>query len=558
MNAFIWFNFTAFAVYICLLLAVGNAETDEESDLFEGDIKVPMEMIKDHYNFSGVPVDLLKDLFGNKNNYSENTRTKRGAGSNVRLWNNGIVRYKISAGMSSYVRKNIRTAMVIMQQETCLTFVSVNSGDYIEFVNTDTGCYSPVGRQIGRQIINLENPNCNSVGLILHEIMHAIGFWHEQSRPDRDQYVNIHNENIIPSDRSQFMKRKNTEINSLNSTYDYGSIMHYPDTAFHVKNCRKSNCKTITINNFWEYRKQGSPRLGQSTNLSSEDVKQVNRLYSCPKIPIAQLKVHVRYARNLPDTDLIWNDPDPYVRIYAAQSYSNSVTKRTNIKSGTTNPNWYQWIDFGCQRWRFMYMQIWDSDVNPDDAMSDGQLTNLIAGSYSNQRHAAHNNGYLYYDYSLVADGNDCSPNPCLNGGVCTDGCCSYTCHCSYGYTGTRCQYSTGNLRVTANYARNLPDRDGWLNDSDPYMEVIATDVFGKCTTKRTRYISGNLNPNWVQVLYFGTGAWTNIQVRVYDADNNSDDALSNRETFYLTRGTRNNIRHNCHRGFATFNYSFQ
>ena len=61
-------------------------------------------------------------------------------------------------------------------------------------------CYSSVGVhywKTGSQDISLGN-GCNHQGVIMHEMMHAAGFWHEQSRYDRDQYVEIIWENIQP------------------------------------------------------------------------------------------------------------------------------------------------------------------------------------------------------------------------------------------------------------------------------------------------------------------------------------------------------------------------
>lgn len=57
-------------------------------------------------------------------------------------------------------------------------------------------CYGSVGRHGGPQILNL-GKGCNSVGVILHELLHSLGFWHEQSRSDRDKFVRILLENVF-------------------------------------------------------------------------------------------------------------------------------------------------------------------------------------------------------------------------------------------------------------------------------------------------------------------------------------------------------------------------
>ena len=52
-----------------------------------------------------------------------------------------------------------------------------------------------IGRRGGRQVVSI-GKNCDRVGIIIHELMHALGFWHEQSRPDRDEHITIHLDDI--------------------------------------------------------------------------------------------------------------------------------------------------------------------------------------------------------------------------------------------------------------------------------------------------------------------------------------------------------------------------
>jgi len=58
-------------------------------------------------------------------------------------------------------------------------------------------CFSSLGDQQKGQILSL-GPGCDHKAVIEHELLHALGFYHEQSRTDRDDYVDIWLDQVTP------------------------------------------------------------------------------------------------------------------------------------------------------------------------------------------------------------------------------------------------------------------------------------------------------------------------------------------------------------------------
>ena len=104
-------------------------------------------------------------------------------------------------------------------------------------------------------------------------------------------------------------------------------------------------------------------------------------------------------------------------------------------------------------------------------------------------------------------------------------------------------------------YGRNLPDEDVGLNNSDPYVEIIAEGTFVRRVTSSK---GGDQSPDWNENLYFGTGTWKTFKIRVWDSDLNADDPLSRQRTLTVQPGSHVHIRFNCYSGYIVYDYHFQ
>jgi hypothetical protein len=171
--------------------------------------------------------------------------------------------YKIDAGLIEPTRVII--AIQHITENTGWTFTpQTTEDDYINFIDSD-GCWSYIGRRGGSQDVGLSE-YCD-IGAVIHEIVHAIGVHHEQTREDRDSYVNIDFDNI-PSNRHHNFA-KNTLFNK--GDYDYNSIMHYDQFAFAEDNTKKTIIPTNSLS--------GICHIGQRNELSLLDIEHVNSLF---------------------------------------------------------------------------------------------------------------------------------------------------------------------------------------------------------------------------------------------------------------------------------------
>ncbi len=179
------------------------------------------------------------------------------------LWPAGVMAYTIDNSFSQAQKNEISQAMQMVSAASVIRFAPrTTESDYVHF-QPGAGCSSYIGRIGGKQEI-IVNERCG-LGSTIHEILHALGIFHEQSRCDRDNFVRINFGNIEAGREGNFENQCVTGADI--GSYDHGSIMHYPAFAFSSNN--QATIETIPA---------GTP-IGNRSGLSAGDIASIQSLY---------------------------------------------------------------------------------------------------------------------------------------------------------------------------------------------------------------------------------------------------------------------------------------
>ncbi|KAH8409805.1 hypothetical protein KR222_008212, partial [Zaprionus bogoriensis] len=214
-------------------------------------------------------------------------KTRNALQSPLQRWPSRTLYYRIASDYSTQEADNVRLALGTFNAETCLNFEEVSgpgsAARYIYYKKSPNLCGTRVGYNplpllgSGSHDVQLSEKCLSKLGIIQHETLHVLGLYHEQSRPDRDEYVVIDYDNIPRKYWSQFMAMSASSTTTYDVPYDFESVMHYPKNAF-AKDPSKPTIRALI---------DGEPverEMGQVRAPSEGDLIKIRKMYCEPQI----------------------------------------------------------------------------------------------------------------------------------------------------------------------------------------------------------------------------------------------------------------------------------
>ncbi|XP_065090067.1 zinc metalloproteinase nas-4-like [Ochlerotatus camptorhynchus] len=186
-------------------------------------------------------------------------------------WSESSVPYVFSANFTGMQQALVQGAMKEIEDVSCVRFrpKEAKHSNYVLISSQESGCWSALGMFGGEQLLNLDPRGCLVKGLIMHQLMHALGFMHPDMRPDRDLYVQVMLGNVNNYDMVNFDKAAPGVYDDFGMPYDYESILHRSGFAY-------SATGRNTIIPLYD-----DIELGQREKLSAKDIRKLNKMYPC-------------------------------------------------------------------------------------------------------------------------------------------------------------------------------------------------------------------------------------------------------------------------------------
>lgn len=287
--------------------------------IFEGDIELG-------------PADELRPAEG-----SAKSSRRQGVGitSASYRWPNGVMPYEIDA--ASYSTLVTRVTAAVNHWNTLLAghvklIPRTNETDYVRFVRPATNvCSSTVGRRPGGQTISAGD-GC-TWPILVHEIGHAFGLWHEQSREDRNSYVSVQLQNVKSGYEHNFSQQ--TYSGDDWQVYDYGSIMHYGSKDF-----SSNGLPTIVT-------VPAGIAIGQRSSLSAGDILAIRSMYPATGAPSGTTAVTIA---SIPAGLTVTVD-GAAVRTPATFQWApgsvHALSAPASVNTSTTTNTFVRWTDRG-------------------------------------------------------------------------------------------------------------------------------------------------------------------------------------------------------------------
>merc|ERR1719187_1732337 len=275
-------------------------------------------------------------------------------------WIGGIIPYKFSSNISPKIQSAVRTTMNYLMKNTCLKFAPINKfpkeyqpiKNFLTFDRSKSQCFSHYGKMSGAPVygavLNLGSRDCQYAGkTLMHELLHSLGFLHTMRRPDRDDNIIMHWENLSDEKRRLSFQTLAEESNygkghhvkeygvTHGLPYECHSIMHYKPNQYAKSGTVMFEAKDKKKCNFYS-GDFAHPKYKMTAN----DMAAVNLVY-CPKD-----RKQINWKGEKQWSYENWWNPKAGKTCKSKPKDKSSYC--TEMRSGCVKSNWYREMQYYC------------------------------------------------------------------------------------------------------------------------------------------------------------------------------------------------------------------